>query len=85
MEDKLIEKAEQLLEIEPVREIYEKVLTMEHTFSPEAEPVDKAYILKEIIISLGEAPEIKEMAAKLDQEIDVEVPKSRSNFIKGLL
>lgn len=78
MEDKLIERAEQLLAIETVQEIYEKVLTMEHAFNPEAEPVDKAYILKEIIISLGEAPEIKEMATRLDEELGVEIPKSRS-------
>lgn len=78
MEEQLIKKAEQLLAIEKVRAIYEKVLTMEHAFNPKEEPVDKAYILKEIIISLGKATEIKELAAKLDQEIDVEIPKSRS-------
>lgn len=78
MHNELVEKAEKLLEIKRVKEIYEKALTMEHTFEPESNPIDKAYMLKEVILRLGQAPEIEALAEKQENEMDVEIPKNRT-------
>lgn len=51
---------------------------MEHTFKPETDPIDKAYMVKEIILRLGEGPEIQEMANLHDEELDIEIPRTRS-------
>ena len=78
MQDELIKKADQLLKFKEVKDIYKKALTMEHTFTPDTDPIDKAYMVKEIILRLGEGPEIKELAKLHDEELDIEIPKERT-------
>jgi len=55
----LIEKAEQVLKIRKVSDIYKEVLPLTEAFKPEAEPMDKVYLIKEILFHLGEGAEIE--------------------------
>jgi hypothetical protein len=76
MQDKLIKKADQLLQIKAVRDIYENVLPFNEHFSPDRDPLDKAFLVNEIILRLGDGPEIKEMADNLDRGPELNLPGS---------
>ena len=67
MQDELIKKADQLLKIKKVRNIYENILPYNEHFRPDTDPVDKVFLISEIILRLGEGPEIEELARKCDK------------------
>ncbi len=52
----LIQKADQLLEIKDVYDIYENFLPHNEHFKPDSDLLDKAFLVSEIILRLGEGP-----------------------------
>ncbi len=61
--DQLIKKAERLLKIKAVHNICENILPHNEHFKPDSDPLDKVFLVSEIILRLGEGSEIEEMAA----------------------
>jgi hypothetical protein len=78
MRDQLIKKADQLLKIKSVRDVYENILPHNEHFKPDSDPLDKAFLVSEIILRLGEGPEIEEMAASCDKTVGLKSPKEKS-------
>ncbi len=78
MHETLIKKADQLLKIKQVRDIYENVLPYNEQFRPENDPIDKAFLVSEIILRLGEGPEIEEMAKACDRGPELNIPGSKT-------
>ncbi len=74
MQEKLIKKADQLLKIKKVRDLYENVLPFNEHFRPDNDPLDKAFLVSEIILRLGEGPEIEEMARSCDRGPELVLP-----------
>ncbi len=79
MHDKLINKAEQLLSIKNVRDIYDNILPYNEHFRPENDPIDKAFLVSEIILRLGEGPEIEDMAKSCDKGPEMNLPGKKKN------
>ncbi len=80
MQDQLIKKADQLLKIKKVRDLYENVLPFNEHFRPDTDPLDKAFLVSEIILRLGEGPEIEEMAQSCDQGPKLVLPDSSTKI-----
>ncbi len=80
MRDQLIKKADQLLKIKSVRDIYENILPHNEHFKPDSDPLDKAFLVSEIILRLGEGPEIEEMAAACDKGPELNIPGSKTKI-----
>ncbi len=78
MHETLIKKAGQLLKIKQVRDIYENVLPYNEQFKPENDPIDKAFLVSEIILRLGEGPEIEKMAKASDRGPELNIPGSKT-------
>ncbi len=77
MEDQLIKKADQLLKIKQVRDVYENIHPYNKHFKPDNDPVDKAFLVSEIILRLGEGPEIEEMAKQCDKGPELNIPGAK--------
>ena len=80
MQDKLIKKANQLLRIKKIRDIYENILPYNEQFRPENEPFDKVYLVSEIILRLGEGPEIDEMVKLCDKGPQLKLPGDKKEI-----
>jgi hypothetical protein len=80
MRDQLIKKADQLLRIKSVRDVYENILPHNEHFKPDSDPLDKAFLVSEIILRLGEGPEIEEMAAACDKGPELNIPGSKTKI-----
>jgi hypothetical protein len=80
MQEQLIKKAEKLLKIKTVRDIYENILPHNEHFKPDNDPLDKAFLVSEIILRLGEGPEIEEMAAACDRGPELNLPSSKTKI-----
>lgn len=80
MRNQLIEKAEKLLKIKTVRDIYENILPYNEHFSPDSDPLDKAFLVNEIILRLGEGPEIEELAENMDRGPELNLPGSKGKI-----
>ena len=80
MREQLIKKADQLLKIKAVRDIYENILPHNDHFKPDSDPLDKAFLVSEIILRLGEGPEIEEMAAACDRGPELIIPGSKTKI-----
>ena len=76
----MIKKADQLLKIKSLRDIYENVLPFNEHFQPDNDPLDKAFLISEIILRLGEGPEIEEMAKASDKGPELILPGSKTKI-----
>ncbi len=80
MQDQLVKKAEKLLKIKAVRDIYENILPHNNHFRPDSAPLDKAFLISEIILRLGEGPELEEMAVACDRGPELNLPGSNTKI-----
>ncbi len=68
----LFERADRLLQIEQVKAAYEHYYDY---VGPDKNPIDELYLLKEIILRMGEGPEIKRMRERYDKQPEIDTPK----------
>jgi hypothetical protein len=80
VQDQLIKKADRLLKIKAVRDVYENILPQSSHFKPDTDPLDKAFLVSEIILRLGEGPEIEEMAVACDRGPELNLPDSKTKI-----
>jgi hypothetical protein len=80
VQDQLIKKADRLLKIKAVRDVYENILPHNNHFKPDTDPLDKAFLVSEIILRLGEGPELEEMAAACDRGPELNLPDAKTKI-----